>query len=72
MIAFRYLVNDVPTSIAFYTDALGFKLDQRFGPAMAIVSKGVRFRNQVVRGPGGAQVLCEDPSGNPIELFQSN
>jgi catechol 2,3-dioxygenase-like lactoylglutathione lyase family enzyme len=31
---------------------------------------GVRFRNDVVRGPGGAQVLIEDPAGNPIELFQ--
>ena len=31
---------------------------------------GVRFRNDVVKGPGGAQVLIEDPSGNPIELFQ--
>ena len=31
---------------------------------------GVRFRNDIVRGPGGAQILIEDPSGNPIELFQ--
>lgn len=31
---------------------------------------GVRFRNDIVRGPGGAQVLVEDPSGNFIELFQ--
>src|SRR4029077_2757962 len=31
---------------------------------------GVRFRNEVVKGPGGAQILLEDPSGNPIELFQ--
>ena len=31
---------------------------------------GLRFRNDIVRGPGGAQVLIEDPSGNPIELFQ--
>ena len=31
---------------------------------------GVRFRNDIVKGPGGAQVLIEDPSGNPIELFQ--
>jgi catechol 2,3-dioxygenase-like lactoylglutathione lyase family enzyme len=32
--------------------------------------KGVQFRNEVVRGPGGAQVLAEDPSGNLIEIFQ--
>ena len=31
---------------------------------------GVKFRNDIVVGPGGRQILCEDPSGNPIELFQ--
>jgi catechol 2,3-dioxygenase-like lactoylglutathione lyase family enzyme len=31
---------------------------------------GVAFRNEVVTGPGGAQVLACDPSGNLIELFQ--
>jgi catechol 2,3-dioxygenase-like lactoylglutathione lyase family enzyme len=31
---------------------------------------GLPFRNDVVSGPGGSQVLVEDPSGNPIELFQ--
>ena len=31
---------------------------------------GATFRNDVVRGPGGAQILLEDPSGNVIELFQ--
>src|SRR5215470_14011588 len=33
-------------------------------------NKGVRFRNAIVTGNGGKQVLIEDPSGNPIELFQ--
>ena len=28
------------------------------------------FRNEVVSGPGGKQILVDDPSGNPIELFQ--
>jgi catechol 2,3-dioxygenase-like lactoylglutathione lyase family enzyme len=32
---------------------------------------GLRFRNEVITGPGGSQVLVEDPSGNPIELFQA-
>jgi catechol 2,3-dioxygenase-like lactoylglutathione lyase family enzyme len=32
---------------------------------------GVRFRNDPISGPGGAQVLLEDPSGNPVELFQA-
>ncbi len=31
---------------------------------------GVRFRNDIVHGVGGDQVLIEDPSGNPVELFQ--
>jgi catechol 2,3-dioxygenase-like lactoylglutathione lyase family enzyme len=31
---------------------------------------GLVFRNDVVTGPGGAQILLEDPSGNPVELFQ--
>jgi catechol 2,3-dioxygenase-like lactoylglutathione lyase family enzyme len=31
---------------------------------------GLRFRNDVVTGPGGKQILVDDPSGNPIELFQ--
>ena len=31
---------------------------------------GARFRNEIVTGNGGKQVLVEDPSGNPIELFQ--
>jgi catechol 2,3-dioxygenase-like lactoylglutathione lyase family enzyme len=33
-------------------------------------AEGVRFRNDIVTGPGGRQILLEDPSGNPIELFQ--
>ena len=32
--------------------------------------EGVRFRNEVVTGPGGSQVLAVDPSGNLVELFQ--
>jgi len=30
----------------------------------------IRFRSEVISGPGGRQILLEDPSGNPIELFQ--
>ena len=44
---------------------------RRFG---ILVSKlkdvGVRFRNEIVDGPGGKQILCKDPSGNVVELFQ--
>lgn len=31
---------------------------------------GVQFRNEIIQGPGGKQILVDDPSGNPIELFQ--
>lgn len=31
---------------------------------------GVKFRAQPIKGPGGQQCLIEDPSGNPIEIFQ--
>ena len=119
MATIRYLVHDVERSIAFYTQHLGFKLDQQMGPAFAKVSRddltlwlagpqssaarpmpdgrrpepggwnrlvlevrdlparvaqmkqaGMRFRNEVVVGPGGKQILLEDPSGNPVELFE--
>jgi catechol 2,3-dioxygenase-like lactoylglutathione lyase family enzyme len=115
----RYIVRDVDASVAFYRDALGFSVDERHGPAIAILSrgdltlwvagppasasrpmpdgrkpepggwnrfvvetedldtlvaglraKGVRFRNEIVSGPGGRQILCEDPSGNVVELFE--
>ena len=36
----RYLVNDVDMSVAFYTEQFGFTLQQQFGPAMAILSRG--------------------------------
>ena len=31
---------------------------------------GLTFRNEIVKGPGGSQALLDDPSGNPVELFQ--
>jgi catechol 2,3-dioxygenase-like lactoylglutathione lyase family enzyme len=36
----------------------------------SLKSAGARFRNEIVTGNGGKQILIEDPSGNPIELFQ--
>ncbi|HEV2532553.1 VOC family protein [Phenylobacterium sp.] len=32
--------------------------------------EGVTFRNEIVVGPGGSQILAEDPSGNLVEIFQ--
>jgi len=120
MATFRYFVNEVSTSIDFYTRHLGFELVQQMGAVFAIVAKGdltlwlsspqtsaarpmpdgrkpeaggwnrfvievddiethvasmksagVLFRNNILSGPGGKQILAEDPSGNPIEIFQS-
>jgi catechol 2,3-dioxygenase-like lactoylglutathione lyase family enzyme len=119
MASVRYIVHDVEQAVAFYRDSLGFRLQQQFGPNMAILlrdgltlwvagpgasasrpmpdgrkpepggwnrfvlqvddlealvadlrGRGVRFRNDIVIGPGGKQILCEDPSGNVVELFQ--
>ncbi|MDA0353264.1 MAG: VOC family protein [Chloroflexi bacterium] len=33
-------------------------------------ARGATFRNEPLAGPGGTQILIEDPSGNPIEVFQ--
>jgi predicted enzyme related to lactoylglutathione lyase len=33
-------------------------------------ASGARFRNEVTSGPGGRQILIDDPAGNPVELFQ--
>ena len=44
--------------------------DRYRGGSGSLHAKGVRFLNDIVRGPGGAQILVEDPSGNVVELFQ--
>jgi predicted enzyme related to lactoylglutathione lyase len=35
-----------------------------------LTEAGAKFRNEILSGPGGQQVLVEDPSGNVIEIFQ--
>jgi catechol 2,3-dioxygenase-like lactoylglutathione lyase family enzyme len=40
------------------------------GDVARLKQAGVRFRNEIVAGPGGREILLEDPSGNPVELFQ--
>ncbi|MGD9797061.1 MAG: VOC family protein [Acidimicrobiia bacterium] len=45
-------------------------VDDLDGEVARLTEAGVRFRNEVVRGPGGAQILAVDPSGNFVELFQ--
>ena len=113
----RYIVDDVPAAVDFYTTHLGFTLRFSAGTAFADVVRGplrvllsgaassgaratpedanlagrnrihlivpdlraeidrleaagVSFRSELVSGPGGQQVLIQDPAGNLIELFQ--
>jgi catechol 2,3-dioxygenase-like lactoylglutathione lyase family enzyme len=47
-----------------------FVVEDIEGEVDRLRSAGVRFRNEIVTGPGGRQILLEDPSGNPIELLQ--
>ncbi len=45
-------------------------VDDLAGLIAKLRGAGVAFRNEIVQCPGGQQILCEDPSGNVIELFQ--
>src|SRR5262249_38741767 len=118
-VGIRYMIDDVPAAVKFYTTHLGFALDLDASPVFASVSRdgvrlllsgkassgrpampdcrqpvpggwnriqiqvddleaevkrlrdaGLKFRNEIVKGPGGSQILLDDPSGNPVELFQ--
>jgi len=115
----RYMVDDVATSIDFYTKLLDFEVLTNAAPAFADVKRGnlrlllsgprssagrpmpdgvtpgpggwnrihfivddidteitrlrdagAKFRNDIIEGPGGRQILLVDPSGNVVELFQ--
>jgi catechol 2,3-dioxygenase-like lactoylglutathione lyase family enzyme len=115
----RYMIDDVPAAVAFYTTHLGFTVEQDASPAFAAVARdgvrlllsgptssgrrpmpdgtlpvpggwnrlhlqvddlageverlraaGCRFRNDIISGPGGSQILLQDPDGNVVELFQ--
>lgn len=120
-VSVRYMIDDVPAAMSFYTTLLGFTVERDASPAFASVVRdgvrlllsgdgssgkrplpdgtpqvaggwnrvhievsdlasevarlraaGVSFRtSDIVTGPGGAQVIVDDPSGNPVELFQS-
>jgi predicted enzyme related to lactoylglutathione lyase len=50
--------------------AIHFIVDDLDKEIARLTEAGVTFRNEVVSGPGGSQVLAVDPSGNLIELFQ--
>ena len=45
-------------------------VDNLAGEVSRLRAAGVKFRNDIVTGPGGSQILLVDPSGNLVELFQ--
>jgi catechol 2,3-dioxygenase-like lactoylglutathione lyase family enzyme len=45
-------------------------VDDIHGEVARLTTAGVTFRSDVISGPGGVQIVLDDPSGNPIELFQ--
>jgi catechol 2,3-dioxygenase-like lactoylglutathione lyase family enzyme len=47
-----------------------FLVDDIDAEVVRLRGEGVKFRNDVVRGPGGAQILAEEPSGHVVEVFQ--
>ena len=47
-----------------------FVVDDIATEVAGLRAAGLTFRNDIVRGPGGQQILLEDPAGNPIELFE--
>ena len=49
--------------IHFVVDDIGAEVERLRGA-------GLTFRNEIISGPGGKQIVVDDPSGNPIELFQ--
>ena len=65
MTTVRFIVDDVDAAVSFDVQHLGFESATRMGTAFAIVAKD--DLKLWIRGPGGKQILAEDPSGNPIE-----
>ncbi|MBV9540502.1 MAG: VOC family protein [Alphaproteobacteria bacterium] len=118
IVSVRYMVDDVPKAVEFYTKYLGFEILTNFppfadvkrgnlrlllsGPASSagrpmadgakpgpggwnrihlivenleeevarLRAAGAPFRNEMISGPGGKQILLLDPSGNVVELFE--
>lgn len=59
----RHMVDGVDAAIHLIVDDLQAELAR-------LRDASLTFRNEIVKGPGGSQILLDDPSGNPIELFQ--
>jgi predicted enzyme related to lactoylglutathione lyase len=107
-VSIRYMIDDIPAAIKFYTTHFGFSLDLDASPAFASAARpapaagpcptganrstaagtgfriqandidrevkrlreaGLEFKSEFVKGPG-SQTLLDEPSGNPVKLFQ--
>jgi predicted enzyme related to lactoylglutathione lyase len=47
------------------------EIDDLAAQVAALTAAGATFRNEIVSGPGGRQIVLDDPDGNPIELFEA-
>ncbi len=119
MIRIRYIVNDVDKAVDFYTSNFNFRLEEQYGPVVAILERdgvqlivsgpmasasrpmpdgsipspggwarfqivvddiesevsrlkqnGVHFKHDIIENDGRKQIICLDPSGNLVEIFQ--
>jgi catechol 2,3-dioxygenase-like lactoylglutathione lyase family enzyme len=59
-----------PEARAWWMDRFAIEVDDLNAVVAKLKQAGARFRNDIVSGVGGKQVVLEDPSGNAIELFQ--
>ena len=73
----RFALALALTASVFSLDASAQQRGRGFGYSGITVyehpdfrGESVTFRNEVIRGPGGAQTVFDDPSGNPVEIFQ--
>ena len=49
---------------------LQLQVDDLAGEVERLRAAGLEFRNDIITGPGGSQILLQDPDGNVVELFQ--
>ena len=68
---FSAAATGVPApSVQWQVSSDGESYDDIEGAVARLREEGGHFRNDIVTGVGGKQVLVEDPSGNPVELFE--